>query len=151
MTHWTSLLNGQRKHRYERKSLSKRYLSFFDHYINGDNQTICGFLAGTDKIFMKRRVWSRYYDLTGRVGLSREKIRGVKGDDGWWIMDVSQLLLDPHTHTQPSQTFSPQKWTWKPEKKFDGKDKTDLEKLFFNVKENFSARNLIFSIEILSS
>ena len=34
----------------------------------------------------------------GRTGGS-EKILGVKGDDGWWIMDVSQLLLDPHPHT----------------------------------------------------
>ena len=28
------------------------------------------------------------------------KSSGVKGDDGCWIMDVSRLLLDPHSHTQ---------------------------------------------------
>ena len=27
------------------------------------------------------------------------KSSGVKGDDGCWIMDVSRLLLDSHTHT----------------------------------------------------
>ena len=36
------------------------------------------------------------------------KSSGVKGDDGCWIMDVSRLLLDPHTHRE---TFSPRKWT----------------------------------------
>ena len=127
MTHRTSLLYaGQMKHRYERKLQSWGYLSFFTHCTNGDNQTIWGFLVRNYQIFPSFilqelikyfQVWSQYYDLTGG---SSGKILGVKGDDGWWIMDVSQLLLDPHT--QPSQTFSPQIWTWKPGEKFDIRD-----------------------------
>ena len=46
-------------------------------------------------------VLSQYYDLTaqgdGRVVAGKSS--GVKGDDGCWIMDVSRLLLDPHTYT----------------------------------------------------
>ena len=124
MTHWTLLLYaaGQMKHRYERKLQSKGYLSFFDHCTNGDNQTIWGFVARNYQIFLSFilqelikhfQVWSQYYDLTGG---SAEKILGVKGDDRWWIMDVSQLLLDPHT------TFSPQKWTWNLGKKVNCRD-----------------------------
>ena len=78
-------------------------------------------LIGTIKQFVDflwkgvKHLWDAQFDVNimiwqGRVA-SSVKILAVKGSDGWWIMDVSQLLLDPHT--QPSQTFSQHKWTWK--------------------------------------
>ena len=61
-----------KRYRCTRQLGGKRYLSYFDHWPNAGNQTICGLLVWKGAKYLW--AWSRYLDSTGTEGASGGKI-----------------------------------------------------------------------------
>ena len=72
----------------------KQFGDFLPEIIKYVRVSYCKNWSSISKFEVNIMIWQ---------GGSSEKILGVKGDDRWWIMDVSQLLLDPHTQLFPTE------------------------------------------------